>query len=152
MNFGVGNATWTGKLDDKTVTALHVHGAVIGNSLALDLEKGSDDMMHGPMVVKSGTEENFRADLGLRLTPERFSLVLDTAIPTTSTDGAEIPKAHFESDIIAKRSDFSGKIKVPSDTKSFKEFIDAISALTPSTASFTESDTMNLDTTVSSQQ
>lgn len=39
VNFGVGSATWTGKVLDKTLTALHIHGAVIGNTLALDLEK-----------------------------------------------------------------------------------------------------------------
>lgn len=139
MNFGVGSATWTGKVLEKTLTALHVHGAVIGNTLALDLEKGNDDMIRGPIVVKSGNTESFKADMGLRVTPERFSLALDMAIPTGESGTADAPKAHFEADIIAKRSDFSGKIKVPSDVKPFKEFIDAITALTP-TESFVEED------------
>lgn len=139
MNFGVGSATWTGKVLEKTLTALHIHGAVIGNTLALDLEKGDDDMLHGPLVVKSGNTESFSADMGLRLTPERFSVTLDMAIPTGEPGTADAPKAHFEADIIAKRSDFSGKIKVPSESKPFKEFIDAMSALAP-TESFVEED------------
>lgn len=137
MNFGVGSATWTGKVLEKTLTALHVHGAVIGNTLALDLEKGADDMLHGPLLVKSGNVESFNADIGLRLTPERFSLALDMAIPTGGSGATDTPKAHFEADVIAKRSDFSGKINVPSETKPFKEFIDAMSALAP-TNSFVE--------------
>ena len=64
-------------------------------------------MMQGPFILRSGDTEVFMADIGLRATPERFSLTLDTALPTdssTSNSGSSAPKAHFDADIIAKRS------------------------------------------------
>ena len=97
-------------------------------------------MMKGPVILRSGNTEMFTADLGLRATPERFSLIVDTALPTdnsTSNTGSSVPKAHFDADIIAKRSGFSGKISAPTQTKPFKEFIDALDAIAP-TESFQE--------------
>ncbi len=45
MNFGVGNMSWTGKVMNKVLASLHMQGAMIGNSLNLDLETEKDDML-----------------------------------------------------------------------------------------------------------
>lgn len=113
---------------------------MIGTSIALDLEPTKDDLLQGPLVVKSGEDPSISADIGLRLTPERFSLAVDMVIPGTEAESGSTdttPKAHFDADIIAKRSDFSGKVTAPSSSKSFREFIDALDALAPAEG-FTE--------------
>ncbi len=106
---------------------------MIGTSVSMDLERDDGDILHGPFIIKSGVSETITVDVGLRVTPERFSLSLDTAIPGTESGSGAIasPKAHFDADIIAKRSNFSGKIEVPSPTKPLKEFVEALDALAP---------------------
>ena len=90
-------------------------------------------MLRGPLVIKSGDTETISVDIGLRATPERFSLSLDTMIPGTETESGSLdsPKAHFDADIVAKRSGFSGKIGAPSPTKPLREFVEALDALAP---------------------
>ena len=88
---------------------------MIGTSIALDLEPTKDDLLQGPLVVKSGEDPSISADIGLRLTPERFSLAVDMVIPGTEAESGSTeatPKAHFDADIIAKRSDFLEKSRL----------------------------------------
>ncbi len=63
MNAGIGNATWTGKVDHRALMALHLHGAVVGTTLAVDLEAKNGDMIYGPLVMKSGNTIDFAADI-----------------------------------------------------------------------------------------
>lgn len=53
MNFGLGNATWTGMTTHDALASLHLHGAMVGTTIGLDLDTKSGDMMYGPLIVKS---------------------------------------------------------------------------------------------------
>lgn len=63
MNFGIGNTSWNGKIVNKALSSLTFRGAMPGQSLTLDLTTTEGDMMRGPLVMKSGDEEVFRADV-----------------------------------------------------------------------------------------
>lgn len=56
-------------------------------------------------------------------------MALDMPLPVQSTGSLEVPKVHFDGDIIAKRSDLNNPVKAPSDSVPLENLIDALDAL-----------------------
>ncbi len=103
-------------------------------TLALDLEKsGDENMLTGPLIVKSGTTEAMKAQVGLRATPERFSLKLDVA--DVSGSGGSL--GNLDIDILGKKRS-PGKVVTPSETISIQTILDEIGVLLPEEGSFQE--------------
>lgn len=127
LNFGIGNISWKGAFDHDALTALSVVGAVIGKSLSLDLTKSSDDIIRGPLVVKSWSDEISHASIGLRLIPERFLLTVDMPMPGATDPSSG--QSHAEIDITAKNVKTPVTIATPSPVQSFKTLSDELSAI-----------------------
>ena len=124
----MGNITWKGKTELlKGLTDLHITGAMAGSNLTIDLTPGADGMLRGPVLLKSGNAEVFRANAGLRLTGERFGIVLDIANPEDQK-----VSTHAEIDITGKRSPWSGEIKIPSPTTPLRTVTEELSKNTQS--------------------
>ncbi len=125
-NLGVGNASWSGMVEDHKLTRLGLQGIALGNTLTMTLGNPVDDMIHGPLQIEAGGSKVFDAMIGLRLIPERISLNLDISAP-----GAPETKTHFESDIIARKSTWNGSVEAPTNTKPLKSLTDELDAVVP---------------------
>ncbi len=108
-------------------------------TLALDLEKsGNENMLTGPLIVKSGTTETMKAQVGLRATLERFSLKLDVA----DVSGSGNSLGSFDMDILGKKRS-AGKVVTPSETTSIESIINEISSLYSADTSPFQEDTIS---------
>ncbi len=134
LNFGIGNIAWNGKIDDKILSSFHVKGASIGTNLTLDLEKSSqDDMLTGPLIVKSGETESMRANVGLRVMPKRFSLQLN--VQDASSSGASLGNIDLD---ITKNKNSPSTIEIPSPSTPMQSFIDEMNTVLSQSSPFQE--------------
>ncbi len=85
LNFGVGNLLWAGQIDDQILTSIKLQWAMIGNSLSLNLNTATDDLLTGPLLIQNGNDTIFYWDVGLRATSDRFSFSLDAKNAAQST-------------------------------------------------------------------
>ena len=98
---------------------------MIGSNLTLDLDAVGDDLLEGPLLLRSGDVEVFRAKIKLRATPERFSLFFDAQ--NLASSGASL--GNFMVDITGKKSLIAPNIQTPSSTLSLQSILDEIESL-----------------------
>jgi hypothetical protein len=127
----VGTLEWSGTTGGDALKSLKINGTAPFGSVSTDLVEGTGGMVRGPIVVKSGEETLMSATLALAIAKERFAMILDVL-------SAEFP-AHFDLDIMAKRTPSNKSVTAPQRTKAFSDLTREIEALTPVDAAFTES-------------
>lgn len=127
LDAGIGNLSWNGKISDTlSLESFHLKGAMIGSSLTLDLTPGTDGMLHGPLLLKSGDEVVIEATVGLILNKEKIHLVLDVPNP----DMPDI-SSHAEIHVEGKKEKWSGNIEIPKESTPFSELSEALRAIAP---------------------
>lgn len=90
-------------------------------------------MLTGPLIVKSGESETVKAQVGLRATPERFSLKLDVA--DVSGSGGSL--GNLDIDILGKKRS-AEKVVLPSGAVSVQTILDEIEATYSQSSPFQE--------------
>ena len=91
--------------------------------------------------MKSGDKLILSADVGLQVSREIFTLMLDVISPEDPT-----LRSRALIDIRGKRAPWSGTIDIPTGTRPFQLLADELSALLPKDDAFTEESLMDIDT------
>jgi hypothetical protein len=99
---------------------------MMGGNLDMKLSPTENDMLRGPLTIKSGDETVISAQVGLKVQKEIFALLLEIASPE---DPTLVSRASIQ--VTGKREDWSGNIEAPKNAQSFQEFADKVSAVMP---------------------
>lgn len=129
----VGTIEWAGTTKDSRLTALKVNGTAPFGSFSADLKPNESNMMiKGPVVVKSGNETIFSADLTLEVAREKLAFIIDII--------SEQFPVHLDMAITGKSTPSDKKIIPPVSTKGLQDLIKEIDALMPPESEFPISD------------
>jgi hypothetical protein len=121
----VGAINWTGKMTMKKLESLSLKGSIPTGSVDMNLTSVWN-MLRGPFVIKSGSEEVLRANIGLRLEEEIFAFDLSLVNP----DGWDVSlKTNLE--FTHKSNEFKGTILPPSGVEPLKNLIQELEAIAP---------------------
>jgi hypothetical protein len=134
----VGTLEWSGTVSDDRLTGLKINGTAPFGSLSVDLAgSGSDAMIRGPILIKSGQETLVSANLALEVAREKLAIILDVL--------SEQFPVHFDLMISGKATPSNTKVTVPANTKSLQDLIKEIEALTPAEPTFVPEDPASID-------
>ncbi len=125
----LGTIEWSGTTGDETLKSLKITGTSPVGSLTANLTE-SGSMVVGPVVVKSGEETIFNANLALQIAKQKFAIILDVL--------SEAFPAHFDLDISGKSTPSTKRVVAPTSSKSFQDLMTEISELTPADPSFSD--------------
>ncbi len=128
LTLPIGNLTWNGTLAGKKLTALTLKGTAPMGSVSMELTPQGDKIA-GPLVVKEGSNDLFRANIGLLVDEGKFSLGVDVLSTDKSADTT--PQSHVELNIVSKTTPYQGTITVPSPTKPLQTLLDELDKLSP---------------------
>jgi hypothetical protein len=124
----VGSLTWEGAMTEKKLTWLTVKGTAPMWSVSMELTPSAQGIA-GPLSIKEGGTELFRANVGLIVEEWKFGFqadmlsLEDTETPTT--------QAHVEYMMTLKTTPFYGNISAPTWTKSLQSFFDELEISMP---------------------
>ncbi len=118
----VATIDWSGIVSNDHLMGLKIDWASPLGSFSTDLvNDGSDTMIRGPVVVKSGDETLVSANLELELASEKLSFIIDVL--------SEQFPVHFDMMITWKTTPSDKSVTLPSNTKSLQDFIKEIDSL-----------------------
>ncbi|MBP9779827.1 hypothetical protein KBD33_04380 [Candidatus Gracilibacteria bacterium] len=125
LSLPVGAINWTGRMNMKKLESLSLKGSMPTGSVDMSLTSVGN-MLRGPLVIKSGSEEVLRANIGLRLEEEIFAFDLSLVNP----DGGDVSlKTNLE--FTHKSNEFKGTILPPSGVEPLKNLIQELEAIVP---------------------
>lgn len=125
----VGTLEWSGSTANNKLKGLVVNGTMPLGSLSVNLTEGTDGMIRGPVIVKSGEESIFSANLGLTIAREKLAIILDVL--------SQSMPIHFELDISAKANPSKKQVMAPVSSGYLQDLINEIDK-TESTQSFSD--------------
>jgi hypothetical protein len=125
MTLPVGALSWNGKISGKKLDSLAIKWSMPMGSIDMNLIPDGD-ILRGPLVIKSGSDEMLRANIGLRVNEGVFGIDLAVLNPEW---GEPTLKAFMELTHAMKK--FNDVILAPSPSEPLQNMIDELEKLTP---------------------
>ncbi len=139
LTLPVGALTWNGKFSGKKLDALSVKWSMPMGSIDMNLVP-EGEVLRGPLVIKSWSDEILRANIGLRVAEGISGLDIAVLNPEW---GEPTLKTFVE--FTHKVSKFTEAILPPSPTEPLQNLIDELEKLTPPEDDAFTQDTINMD-------